>query len=140
MAESNFQGLRINLVATLDDQEEQVTLEINEEFLNSPQYADLLYVLFNLNAPLGLTKNKARILKLKAVKFCFIDNVLYCKDSGCLLLKFLLKNDADKIMHDFHEGDCGGHLYWRTTANKFLRARFYWPTFFFMFIRKSNLP
>ena len=59
MAESNFQALDINLVATLDDQEEHVTPQINEEFLNSPWYADLLYVLLNLNSPHGLTKTKA---------------------------------------------------------------------------------
>eukprot|EP00253_Pinus_taeda_P012042 PITA_12042 len=27
--------------------------------------------------------------------------------------------------------DCGGHLYWKLTTNKILRARFYWPTLFF---------
>ena len=33
-------------------------------------------------------------------------------------------------MHDFHKGDCGGHLFWKTTANKVLRAGYYWPTLF----------
>ena len=32
MDESNFQALDINLVETLDDQEEKVTPQINEEF------------------------------------------------------------------------------------------------------------
>ena len=93
--------------------------------MNSPWYGDLLYVLFNLNAPLGLKKTKARFMKLKAIKFCIIDNVLYWKYFGGLLLKCLLKNDADKTMNDFHEGDCRGHLYWKTTANKVLRVGFY---------------
>ena len=33
-------------------------------------------------------------------------------------------------MHEFHEGECGDHLYWKTTAKKILRASFYWPTLF----------
>lgn len=33
-------------------------------------------------------------------------------------------------MHELHEGECGGHLYWKTTANKILRAGYYWPTLF----------
>eukprot|EP00253_Pinus_taeda_P007067 PITA_07067 len=33
-------------------------------------------------------------------------------------------------MYDFHKGDCGGHLFWKTTANKVLRARYYWLTLF----------
>ena len=124
MAESTFHALDINVVATLDDQEEQATPQIDEAFLNSPWYADLLYVLFNLNAPPGLTKTKARFLKLKEVNFCIIENFLYQKDARGILLKCLLKNDAEKIMWEFHEGDCGGHRYWKTTANNILRAIF----------------
>ena len=33
-------------------------------------------------------------------------------------------------MEDFHKGDCGGHLFWKTIANKILRAGYYWPTLF----------
>eukprot|EP00253_Pinus_taeda_P022351 PITA_22351 len=37
---------------------------------------------------------------------------------------------ADKVLKEFHVGDYGGHLYWKSTADKILRARFYWPTLF----------
>ncbi len=33
-------------------------------------------------------------------------------------------------MMEFHEGECGGHHYWKITVNKILRAGFYWPTIF----------
>ena len=33
-------------------------------------------------------------------------------------------------MKEFHAGDCGGHLYWKSTADKILRDGFYWPTLF----------
>lgn len=33
-------------------------------------------------------------------------------------------------MDDFHRGDFGGHLFWKTTANKVLRAGYYWLTLF----------
>ena len=29
-----------------------------------------------------------------------------------------------------HKGACGGHLYWKSTSNKILRAGYYWPTLF----------
>ena len=38
--------------------------------------------------------------------------------------------DAEKMKHEFHEGECGGHIYWKTIANKILRAGYYWPTLF----------
>eukprot|EP00253_Pinus_taeda_P008087 PITA_08087 len=33
-------------------------------------------------------------------------------------------------MEEFHAGDCGGHLYWKSTVDKILRAGYYWPTGF----------
>eukprot|EP00253_Pinus_taeda_P009505 PITA_09505 len=34
------------------------------------------------------------------------------------------------VMKEFHAGDCGGHLYWKSTADKILRVGFYWPSLF----------
>ena len=34
------------------------------------------------------------------------------------------------MMAEMHKGACGGHLYWKSTANKILRAGYYWPTLF----------
>ena len=33
-------------------------------------------------------------------------------------------------MQEFHKGECGGNLYWKTTTHKILRDGFYWPTLF----------
>ena len=63
MVESNFNALDINMVFFLDDLEELVTPPIDESYLNSPWYAHLLYVLFNLNVPPILSKTKAIFLK-----------------------------------------------------------------------------
>eukprot|EP00253_Pinus_taeda_P029148 PITA_29148 len=39
-------------------------------------------------------------------------------------------NETNSIMKEFHVGDCGGHLYWKSTADKILRAGYYWPSLF----------
>jgi hypothetical protein len=91
---------------------------------------DIIYVLRNLQAPPGLSKTKARFLKLKATKFCILDNSLYWKDPGGILLSFLLEDDAEQAIREFHKGDCGGHHYWKTTTHKILRAGYYWPNIF----------
>eukprot|EP00253_Pinus_taeda_P017162 PITA_17162 len=50
-------------------------------------------------------------------------------ESSCgILLTCLLKDEADKILQEFHAGDYRGHLYWKSTADKILSASFYWPT------------
>lgn len=98
MVESNSHALDINFVAALDSQEEQETPQLDEDFMTSPWYVNLIFVLFNLNAPPILTKTNTRFLKLKAVKFFIIDNVLYLKEAGGILLKCLLKDDAERTL------------------------------------------
>jgi len=130
MAESNLHALDINFLAILDEQGEKATPQVTKAFATSPWYAHLIFVLHHLQAPLGLTKAKAIFLKLKAMKFFILDNNLYWKDARGILLNFLSKDEADKVMQEFHEGDCGGHLYWKNIMNKILRFGFYWTTIF----------
>eukprot|EP00253_Pinus_taeda_P028886 PITA_28886 len=92
-------------------------------FSLSPWYSDIIYVLKNLSPPPGMTRNKARTLKLKAAKFCILNSTLYWKDPGGILLNCLVEKEAKQDMEDCHQGDCGGHLFWKSTANKILRAR-----------------
>ena len=74
MAKTNCQALDIN---ELDDKQEMATPQISLAFLDSPWYADIIYVLQNLQAPPGLSRTKNRFLKMKALKFCILDNSLF---------------------------------------------------------------
>ena len=67
---------------------------------------------------------------MKALKFCVIDGALLWKNHEGVLLNCLIKDETDKVLKEFHAGDYGGHLYWKSTADKILRAGFYWPTLF----------
>jgi hypothetical protein len=58
------------------------------------------------------------------MKYCILNENLYWKDVGGILLNYLLKDEANKSLQEFHEGDCGGNLNWKTTANKILRDGF----------------
>eukprot|EP00253_Pinus_taeda_P029880 PITA_29880 len=99
-------------------------------FFLSPWYSDIIYVLQDLSSPPGMAKNKSRTLKLKAAKFCVMNGALYWKDPGSVLLNCLVEEEVKQVMEEFHKRDCGGHLFWKTTANKILSARYYWPTLF----------
>eukprot|EP00253_Pinus_taeda_P016307 PITA_16307 len=131
MDESNLHALDINLIAAMSDEnEEGSSIQVSRMFVLSSWYLDIIYVLQNLSPPLGMTRNKSRTLKLKAAKFCILNSALYWKDPGGVLLNCLVEEEAKQVMEDFHKGDCGGHLFWKTTTNKFLRAGYYWPTLF----------
>lgn len=56
---------------------------------------------------------------MKSMKYYIIDNALFWKDSGGILLNCLLKDEANKVMQESHEGDCGD-----TYIGKLLLIRF----------------
>ena len=95
MAKSNLHVLDINLITTLSNEEEDVTLiQVSDMFLSSPWYSDIIYVLKHLNPPPGMTKSKGRSLKLKYSKYYILDSALYWKDPGGVLLNCLVENEA----------------------------------------------
>eukprot|EP00253_Pinus_taeda_P028811 PITA_28811 len=107
MAETNLQVLDINLIAAMSDEdEENPSVQVSEMFLSSPWYADILYVLQHLSSPPGMPRNRSRTLKLKAAKFCILDSTLFWKDPGGMLLNCLVKEEAKRVLEDFHRGDC----------------------------------
>jgi hypothetical protein len=129
LAESNCKALGINFIneqAESSNKNSQGALSLAA----CPWYKDILYFLQELKPPDGLGKSKARALKLKAVRYCLIDQALYWKDPLGVFLRCLDPQEAQKVMFDFHSGLCGGHHFWKTTAHKILRAGYYWPTLF----------
>ena len=54
------------MIDALDEQEEFPTPIIKDHFLFSSWYADILYVLLNLNTPPGLSKTKAIFFKVES--------------------------------------------------------------------------
>jgi len=110
MDKSNLHALNINFIIALDGDEEYVR-QGSKIFVISPWHTNIFYVLQHLQAPPGLTKTKARFLKLEVVKFGILDQALYWKDAGGILLSCLLEDEVDKMMEEFHKGDCGGHIF-----------------------------
>jgi len=131
MAKSNLHALYINLIAAMsDDKHGGSLIQVSEMFLKSPSYCDIVYFLQHLLPTPGMSRSKGISLKLKSAKFYILNSSLYWKDSGEVLLNCLVEDEAQKLMNDFHRGDCGSHLFWKTTNNKVLRVGYYWPTLF----------
>ena len=82
---------------------------VKPDFSIPPWYADIVFVMENLQPFAGLSKTRARSVKLKAVKFCIIEKYIYWKDPRGILLNCLLENEAQHITKEFHEGYCGGN-------------------------------
>jgi hypothetical protein len=120
MAQTNFEILGINLIVDLSaDLEEEKVPQVSHKFLDCPSYADIIYVLRNLQDPPELRKTKAGFFKLKETKFCILNQSLYWKDPGGIFLSCLLEEEVEKNIKEFRKGDCGGHHYAKTTVHKY---------------------
>ena len=104
--------------------------QIYSRYCDSSWYKVIVYFLLYLQCPLELNRNECRSLKLRAMKYVLMDQVLYWKDPGGILLKCLEKSEVDVVTTELHSKVCGGHKYWKAIAFKILRAGYYWPTLF----------
>jgi hypothetical protein len=134
LVEANCQDLGISFINECSGIQQGQLPEIDPQreppLARCPWYKDVIYFLQELRPLDGLQRNKAKTLKLKAVRYRLIDQVLYWKDPLGLLLKCVDPQEADMIMIEFHDSLYGGHHFWKTTAYKILRAGYYWPTVF----------
>jgi hypothetical protein len=134
LVESNCKALGVNFIHTCSENQQVELSDTSSQ--NSPLlvectwYGNIIYFLQELRPPDGMGKIKARALKLKAIRYCLIDWVLYWKDPLGVLLRCLNPQETQRVMFDFHSSLCGGHHFWKTTAYKILRAGYYWPTLF----------
>jgi hypothetical protein len=132
--ESNCEALGVNSVNTCSgSQRVEFPSHHSQNGLSLVEcawYRYILYFLQELKPSDRMGKSKARDIKLKLVRYCLIDQVLYWKDTLGVLLRCLNPLEAQKVTLDFHGGLCRGHHFWKTTAHKILRAGYYWPTLF----------
>eukprot|EP00253_Pinus_taeda_P026329 PITA_26329 len=59
-----------------------------------------------------------------------VSDTLYCRGVDTVPRRCLTHEDAKKVLNDCHSGVCGGHLSSYTTAQKILRAGYFWPSIF----------
>jgi hypothetical protein len=105
-------------------------MKVSVHLANCKWYNHIIHFLQTLSVPSDLTRTQGRDLKLKDMNFCINGNLLFWKNPIGLLLRCINQEEATRIMIEFHNSECGGHHYWKTTAHKILRAGYYWPTLF----------
>ena len=62
--------------------------------------------------------------------YLIVDNTLYRRGVYSLLRHCLTHDEAEVVLNDFHGEACGGHLSGLATAQKILRAGYFWPSIF----------
>lgn len=110
LAESNYKVLDVNLISNIRGQIMDSNIQPYPYYMQSDWYRDIVYFLHNLSCLTKMEKSKVSDFKLKAARYCLIDNQLYWRDPVGIMLKCVDDNDAHGIMIEIHWGACGGHL------------------------------
>ena len=73
-------------------------------------------------------KDAARKLKVRALRFMLIRDVLYKRGFSRPYLRCLSHEKVDYVIREVHEGICENHSGARSLVHKLIRAGYYWPT------------
>ncbi|KAK4392805.1 hypothetical protein Sango_2058300 [Sesamum angolense] len=73
-------------------------------------------------------QREARKVKLRSVRFVFIDDEMYKRGFSSPLLKCLNPDRTEYVMREIHEKRCGNHFGACSLTRKILRKSYYWPT------------
>jgi hypothetical protein len=120
----------VNLETELAADGQHSNQQVAEHLSSCEWYSGIIHFLQKLEVPPELSMTQARALKLRAIKFCIYNNLLYWKDPTGLLLRCLDKEDSVEVTHQFHSSICRGHHYWKTIVHKILRVGYSWPFLF----------
>jgi hypothetical protein len=100
LSESNYKALTVNFMnMNSGNQQTDMVGEdscVNPNLVGCTWYNDIIHFLQKLRPPDSLDKNKVRALKLKEIKYCIIDQVLYSKDPLEDLLRCLDPQEAQR--------------------------------------------
>ena len=80
------------------------------------------------NSVLPDEKEAARKLKVQAIRFVLIKDVLYKRGFSRPYLRCLGAGEADYAMREIHEHICGNHSGAWSLVHKLIQAGYYWPT------------
>jgi hypothetical protein len=95
---------------------------------SDPWYGDILIYLQTLKSPTSASRDERRRIRHQAKNYLILDDTLYRRGVDCILRRCLTHEDAIIVLNDFHIGACGGHLSGLETAQKILRAGYFWLT------------
>jgi len=81
LAEANCKALGVDFINACSENQQNQLSDVSPQtepmLARCPWYKDVIYFLQELRPPDGLQRNKARALKLKAVRYCLVDQILY---------------------------------------------------------------
>jgi hypothetical protein len=99
LTESNQEAIEM-------EEKEQISVVVNE-IEDDKWYSNIIYYLNNITFPDHLVNHKRRSLRLKGMKYYLTQDGLGWRNPDGVILRCVNKEEANKLVTDFHSGYCG---------------------------------
>ncbi len=93
-------------------------------------YNHIAQFLATQQLPEDLSHHERRKVRVNSRHFAIVGNRLYRRGVDGLLRRCVVEEEVPKILEACHDSACGGHFAGKLTAQKALRAGYFWPTMF----------
>eukprot|EP00253_Pinus_taeda_P032963 PITA_32963 len=93
-------------------------------------YGDIIIYLQTQTYRSNTSRSEQRRTRYQAKDYMIVGDTLYRHGIDTVLRRCLTHEEAKKVLNDCHSGVCGGHQFGYATAQKILRAGYFWPTMF----------
>ena len=90
-----------------------------------PWYYDIVKFLELGEYPDGADKREHRSIRMKVTQYILCGGKLYRRSYNGIHLRYLKKEEAERVMEEVHQGICGPHMKGRMLAKKILRVGYY---------------
>ena len=95
-----------------------------------PWYGDIIVYLQMSSFGPTVSKDAWRRIRHQYQPYHIIGDTLYRLGIDSVLRRCLTLEEAERVLNDCHSGACGGHMSGYATAQKILRAGYFWPFIF----------
>lgn len=117
---TNIDCLRIDIL-----EHSSYYMMIEEEPDGELWYYDIMSYLKNGDLPQGSEASDGKHLMKLASKFFISGDVLYKRSFDLVLLRCVDAHEANQLIKEIHEGECGPHMNGRLLAMKIMRLGYY---------------
>ena len=97
---------------------------------SNPWYGDIIIYLQTQTYRSNTSRSEQRRIRYQAKDYMIVGDTLYRRGIDIVLQRCIALEEAEKVLNVFHSDTCGGHQSGYATAQKKLRAGYFWPTMF----------
>lgn len=128
-----FAELLCDLPSSSNDETSEESIVDESLFLISTSdewYGDIIVYLQTQKFRPNTSHSEQKRIRYQAKDYMIVGDTLYHRGIDTVLRRCLTHEEAEKAMNECHLGACGGHQSGYATAQKILRAGYFWPTMF----------